>query len=71
MNPINFKQERDLGATLQDASTFIKQNFGNYEIMYISGPSSLFTYANMRENQRIRGENKLKFLDVKPLFLLG
>src|SRR5688500_8864257 len=28
MNPINFKQERDLGITLQDASTFIKQNFG-------------------------------------------
>ncbi|MEO9803391.1 MAG: hypothetical protein ABJF04_09100 [Reichenbachiella sp.] len=27
MNRINFKQERDLGATLQDASTFIKQNF--------------------------------------------
>ncbi|MGL1888116.1 MAG: hypothetical protein OCD76_16490 [Reichenbachiella sp.] len=27
MNQINFKQERDLGATLQDASSFIKQNF--------------------------------------------
>ena len=27
MKRINFKQERDLGATLQDASTFIKQNF--------------------------------------------
>ena len=27
MERINFKQERDLGATLQDASTFIKQNF--------------------------------------------
>lgn len=28
MDQINFKQERDLGATLQDASTFIKQHFG-------------------------------------------
>jgi len=27
MERINFRKERDLGATLQDASTFIKQNF--------------------------------------------
>ena len=28
MDQINFKKERDLGATLEVASTFIKQNFG-------------------------------------------